>query len=67
MLSTIINDNDSGAWMQIAFESSVAVVQGRSDTDGLDTWYLAPMQMLSLTKLRQNVWLISGRVLAAAP
>jgi sulfur carrier protein ThiS len=67
MLSTIINDNDSGAWMQIAFESSVAVVQGRSDTDGLNTWYLAPMQMLSLTKLRQNVWLISGRVLAAAP
>ena len=61
LLTTIINDNTS-AWLRVQFTDAVAVVQGRSDTAGAAAWELAPRNLLSVTKLRAGVWLISGRV-----
>ena len=64
LLTTVINDNAS-SWLRVEFSGAVAVVQGRSDTAGATAWELAPRNLLSVTKLRDGVWLISGRVRSA--
>lgn len=59
-LTTIINGNDSH-WMRVNFDGAAGFIQGR-EAGSVAALELAPMNILSVTKLRNGVFLVSGFV-----
>lgn len=59
-LSTIINDSTTA--MNIAFDDAVAILQGSDDLVGKDAWVLSPRNTLSIMKVADGRWFISGFV-----
>lgn len=59
-LTTIVNDSADS--MPIEFTGGGAVLQGAEDTSLGSSWMLAPYNLLSLTKVADGRWYISGKV-----
>jgi len=59
LLTTIVN-NSSGT-MNVVFDDAVAVLQGSNDTFGKASWVLAAKNSLSLFKVEDGLWFISGK------
>lgn len=57
-LSTIINNNASP--MSIGFDAGLAILQGAGDTAGVSTLTLDGKNTLSITKIEDGVWFVSG-------
>jgi hypothetical protein len=59
-LSTIVNDSESD--MSLTFTDAVAVQQGSDNTDGAESYTLAPNNSASIYHPREGMWYISGKL-----
>lgn len=57
-LATIINDSMSV--MNVGFDTAVGIMQGSTSTDGATSWALQPRNVLSITKVADGRFFISG-------
>lgn len=62
-LSTITNH--SSGYMNIAFDSAVAYMQGADTVDPKTSWTLDPYSFLQINKIATGVWYISGKATSA--
>lgn len=57
-LTTIINDSDAD--MPVTFPDGEAILQGTGNSSGASSYVLGPRSLLSLTKVADGRWYISG-------